>query len=249
MRNLPLFPDLRRRTRRPELMDLPDSDPRKLERTLKQFGLVNIYLSRARHLLKRYVVGRMREERERTYHLIDLGAGACETAAWLIEYCRARGLRLRISACDHDPRVVAFAERRYGNVEGLDIMETDALELDRLAPFDFVFANHLLHHLAPNELAGLFARLESFPDVGVLFSDLRRSRLAYSAYHILSPLILPRSFAVHDGSLSIWKGFRVEEIRGILSQAAGSGAHRYTITRKFPNRIVIWRPLTSPPAF
>lgn len=33
----------------------------------------------------------------------------------------------------------------------------------------------------------LFAQLESFPDASVLFSDLRRSRLAYTAYYILSP--------------------------------------------------------------
>ena len=63
------------------------------------------------------------------------------------------GLRLRITACYHDPRVTAFAMRRYGVVEGLDIVETDALEVFDLAPFDFVFANHLLHHLAPNDLS------------------------------------------------------------------------------------------------
>ncbi len=40
MKDLPLFPDLQRRPSRPELMDLSDSAPQQLERTLKQFELV-----------------------------------------------------------------------------------------------------------------------------------------------------------------------------------------------------------------
>ncbi len=239
---MPLFPNLSQRANLPELMDQTDSDPDLLNRTLEQFDWINRLLTRSRHLLKRYVVRRMLASPESEYHLIDLGAGACETSAWLLQYCRRRGLRLRVTACDHDPRVVAFARRHYGETPGLKILERDLAALDDLAPFDFVYANHLRHHLSDAGILALLAQLERVPRAGVLLNDLRRSRLAYTAFELFSQALLRGSFARSDGLLSICKGFTVDELVSMAATAAPDTLHRYRITRLFPSRIIVWRP-------
>jgi SAM-dependent methyltransferase len=238
---IPFFPDMRRRADLPELMDMPDSDPQRLRRTLAQFDLVNRYLSRSRHILKRFFVSRMMRDPKREYHLVDLGAGACETAVWLLRHCRRCGLQLRVTACDHDPRVVEYARGKYGGEPRLEIIEGDALDIAALAPFDFVFANHLLHHLCEDELRRLFSGLAEFPNSGILFNDLRRSRGAYAAYYLLSPAIFRGGFARYDGLLSIRKGFRRSELAA-LAESAGPRFGDYRIMQFHPGRIVLWRP-------
>jgi len=243
MKSLPLFPSLRSRSHLPELMDMADSDPLLLERTLSQFAFINCFLTRSRHLLRTCFMKRMLQEPAREYHMLDLGAGACETAVWFLDHCRRRGLRLRITACDHDPRVVEYARSRYAEVEGLRICERGIYDLHDLAPFDFVFSNHLLHHLSDEQIVELISHLAEFPQAEVVMNDLHRSRLAYSAYRIISPLLLRRSFARYDGLLSIMKGFRKEELRKLAEQAASPSAADCRVFYMPPARTVLYRPL------
>ena len=101
--------DLSSRAEIIEEMDRPDSPQDRLYRTLAQFQLVNRIFSRYRSVLTRSVLQDMAMDGSRTYRLADLGAGGCDIARWLIGRCRERGLRLAISAVEHDPRVARYA--------------------------------------------------------------------------------------------------------------------------------------------
>ncbi len=232
---------MRHRLTQPELMDRPGSDERLLHNTLTQFGTINRWLARARKVLKKQVVGNMKKAPHAHYHIVDLGAGACETMAWLLAHCQKQKLQLRVTACDHDPQVVAYARARYGNVKGLDIQLRDVMDIDDLRPVDFFFANHFLHHLNDAGIIKLLKYLESFENARVLISDLRRSRLAYTAFYAGGPLLFPRSFAWHDGLLSIRKGFKLHELQALVKAAAGANSRLYQIKRNFPARLVIVR--------
>lgn len=238
MQKNPLFPDLSQRSNAPELMDDPGSDKARLEKTLAQFSLINRWLCRVRNILKHYVVRRMEQEPSRSYHLIDLGAGACETAAWLLNYARGRGLKLRVTACDHDPRVVDYAIKRYGKCQGLTILQRSVLELEDLSPVDFVFANHLLHHLNNTEINELLLRLSKLNPGKIVISDIRRSLLVYAGYYLLTCFLPIKSFAKFDGLLSIRKGFRVEELQE-FAEDAGLSSESFRIETMFPGRIVL----------
>jgi SAM-dependent methyltransferase len=242
---MPSGPWLRERACVAERMDDPGSDLRMLEQTLRQFALINRLFTRARYLLRRHVLGVMQNRPDRLYRVADLGAGACETAAWLVQHAARRGLRVDVTAYDHDPRVVAYARRQYGHVAGLRIVEADVLETD-LAPVpDFVFGSHFLHHLDDARCERLLARLSSLPSAGILLSDLRRSVLAYAAYAVLA-LPLQRSFALRDGLLSIRRGFRVDELRALVDRATADPAS-WRVSRLFPFRVVLTREHRVPP--
>lgn len=245
MDRLPLFPDLEWRATVPELMDSPESDPRELARTLRLFGLVNRTAARVRYVLKKNVIRVMQQAPDRQYHLIDLGAGACETAAWLLEYSRKRGLDLRVTACDHDPRVVQHARDRFGNVPGLTIRQRDILTLDDLKPVRFIYANHLMHHMSDGQLIHLLRYLARFEAATVVVDDLRRSRLAYTVFYIVSALLPYRGFVRHDGLVSIMKGFRRAEFRTLIRTATPDIEGLYCVRTLFPCRIVVLRKPTK----
>ncbi len=222
------LPNLRLRATDAELMDLPDSDEARLFRTLDQFGSINRLFSRVRPVLRRHVLDRMAPGRP--FHLVDLGAGACDIPVWLLREARLRGLDLRVTAVDADPRVVRYARERHGNEPGLDIREADALDLDAFAPFDFLFANHFLHHLPDAVLPALLADAARLAQLGVVFTDLRRSRLSYLAFSLVARLYRD-SFARADGLLSIRKGFTPAELRAL--------APAYSLRRSIPGRLIL----------
>ena len=142
-----LFPDLRERYDGPELMDLPDVSEKKLMNTLRQFYLLNILFTRSRRLIKKYILADMLQSPGKIHEFLDLGAGGCDIAIWVLKRCRNLGLNVRITCLDHDPRIVKYARqkcRAYGEIR---VIEASAAELETLAPSDYIFANHLLHHL------------------------------------------------------------------------------------------------------
>jgi 2-polyprenyl-3-methyl-5-hydroxy-6-metoxy-1,4-benzoquinol methylase len=144
-----------------------------------------------------------------------------------------------VTAYDHDPRVVAYARRRYGHIAGLSIVEANVLDVDFGPVPDFVFGSHLLHHLDDAHCERLLARLSSLPACGILLSDLQRSALAYAAYAVLA-LPFQRSFALQDGLLSIRRGFRIGELQTLVDRAALDPA-AWRVRRLFPFRVVLTR--------
>lgn len=193
-----------------ELMDLPESDVRQLRRTLDQFAGINILFSRVRPLLRQTILKDMQPGR--AYHLVDLGAGACDIPVWLLREAEKRQRRLTITAVDADPRVIAYARERHGGVAGLKLVEADALNLEALGPFDYLFANHFLHHLPEAVLPDLIRDAGRRCRRGFVFSDLKRSPWTYLGFSLIARLYRD-SFAREDGLLSIRKGFVAEDFR------------------------------------
>lgn len=224
MKNLP--PEFSLRARESELMDQPDCDPEKLTRTLDQFHQINRLFSRVRPLLRETVLTDMQPGQP--YHLVDLGAGACDIPVWLLAAARKRGLDLRITAVDADPRAVSYAKERHGRTPGLDIRAGDALNLEALAPFDYLFANHFLHHLPDDAVHQLLADASRLARRGFVFSDLRRSRWSYAGFSLFAR-IYRNSFARQDGLISIRKGF--------LPSDFPDTASTFSIRTRLPGRI------------
>jgi len=206
------FSQFQQRARDEEQMDRPDCDPAMLFRTLDQFHGINRCFSRARALLRRTLLADMRPGRG--YHLVDLGAGACDLPVWLLAAARRRRLDLRITAVDADPRIIRYARERYGHIRGLEIREGNALEPGAFAPFDYLFANHFLHHLTDEEIAALLEQAHRLCGRGFVFSDLRRSPWSYLAFSLFAR-VYRNSFSRADGLISIRKAFRPEDFRAI----------------------------------
>lgn len=237
---MPILPSMRRRSESRELMDDPKSDPVLLENTLRQFASINLLLTRIRGLIKQFILSEMKQAPERTYTVLDLGAGACETAVWLLKQAQVNDLKVEVTACDHDPRVVHHARLWHGGTAGLTIVEADARALLEKEHFDFVYANHLLHHLRAEEIIDLFARLAELSGTYVLLNDLRRSLTAYIGFALLAGVAFRNSFAFADGLMSIRRGFRKKELLSLL-QRAGATAPEWRVIRRMPTRLAVVR--------
>ena len=229
----------------PELMDLPETDPRRFHRTLRQLSWVNRFLAGARGLLRRTILEDIRRRPGRPpYTLLDVGSGGCDLALWL---ARSRG-DFRITCLDHDPRAVDYARRLCAGEAAIEVRLGSAEDLARMESFDFVFANHFLHHLRDERVAPTVAAMLARTRRLLVVSDLLRSRLSYVLYSLLAFALLHGSFAIYDGRLSIRRSFRPPELQALLAGTAPSG--RLEVRAERPGRVVlIGRPAGSlPPA-
>ena len=230
------LPDLSDRSSELELMDAPDSCPQQLCRTLEHFDTINRWLTPCRRLLKHYFLAQMALDRSRNWSLLDLGAGGCDLAIWFTQLCQQRSITLKVTCLDNDPRVVNFAETRCGGLPNIEIVKSDALALGADRQWDFVFANHFLHHLRNDEILTVLERVAEIARYRFVLSDIRRTYSNYFGYTALAAIWFRDGFAYYDGRLSIRKGFTLAECARLIEAAGLSG--RAEVKRWFPAHLV-----------
>jgi len=228
--------DFSRRWKGEELMDDPSCDEALLLRTIAQFTLMNRLVSRYRSILNHTVLRDMSDDPRRTYHLVDVGAGGCDIPMWLLQQAKRRGLLLRITAIESDPRTVTYARKVCAGVEGLTIELANLMDLPRFAPADYVFSNHVLHHLPDADIPGVFSLMHTTANRKWIISDLYRSPWAYAGFQVLGRFFRG-SFTFEDGKRSIRRSFIEPEIRQ-FAHVAGLAQH-IRVERMMPGRVLI----------
>ena len=197
-----------------ELMENPACEPRRLHNTYVQFRKINAAVSGLRRLYRRYLLPQARTHRG-PITLLDIGFGGGDIPIALARWGQRDGLDLQITAIDTDTRAVTYARARPHppNVTFRQA-STDEL-LARGERFDWVLSNHLLHHLAEDELHRMCDDSRRLCRSLVIHSDIVRSDLAYLAFAGFTVPFFHRSFIVADGLTSIRRSFTRRELRGL----------------------------------
>jgi len=209
-----------------EEMDLPGCDPDKLDRTYAQFALVNRAVSGWRGIYLSQLRPRLRQGVPAT--LLDIGCGGGDVSVMLSRWAARDGLRLEITAIDPDPRASRFAAERHPDA-GVKFRQATAADLAAEGlSFDLVVSNHVLHHLAEDELPVFLAESAQLCRGRVIHNDLRRSPAAYALFFAGS-WPFTGSYIRQDGLTSIRRSYTAAE----LQAAAPPG---WNVRRRAPFR-------------
>lgn len=217
-------------------MDRLDSSIDDLHVTLAHFAAINVALSASRRLIRRYLFADLFTRGAKSFSMLDIGSGSGDIARWIVRWARSRGIGVSVTCIDHDYRVVAYAEEANRGYPEISVVHDSAESLEKYGSFDYVFANHFLHHLRDDQLLPILSKIRDATRHRFLVNDLLRSRWSYAGYSILTSLFLRRGFTRTDGLLSIAKGFRREDFEALLG-ALGPGVHAGTA---FPGRVYLW---------
>ncbi|WP_202129086.1 class I SAM-dependent methyltransferase [Pseudarthrobacter sp. ATCC 49987] len=209
-----------------EEMDLPGCDPARLDRTYAQFALVNRAVSGWRGIYLRRLRPRLRQGVEAT--LLDIGCGGGDVPAMLSRWAARDGLRLEITAIDPDPRASRFAAERHAATRVRFRQSTAAELAGEGLSFDLVVSNHVLHHLAEDELPAFLAESAALCQGTVIHSDLRRSTAAYALFFAGS-WPLTGSYIRADGLTSIRRSYTAAELQLVAPPG-------WTVVRRAPFR-------------
>ena len=223
-----LGPDLRRRSCEPELLDDAGCHPDDVAKSLSDLRFVNRWLS-ARGRLLRAVAPHMPPGGR----LLDVGCGSGDVAFFLQSRLSPppwkRAGPVRAVGVDLKPLHLHHAPRCLGRVAA------DVWRLPfRDASFDVVTASLFLHHFEDGQLARLLRELARLARRAIVVSDLERAWVPHAFGRAVFPLVFETKTSVHDGLVSIRRGFRADELREAF-QAAGLPVE---IRRLFPYRLL-----------
>lgn len=200
-----------------ELMDDPEADPIRLERTLRRFATVNhlvsgwggVYRTRVRP----YLAARTRPHPVR---ILDIGCGGGDVLRRIVRLAQRDGFTVDGVGIDPDDRSIAVALAARTD-DGIAFRQAHSRDLvDQGERFDIVVSNHLMHHLTAEELAALFADSEVLGAGLCVHSDIGRGRLAYGAYAVGITPFAPGSFLRTDGLRSIRRSYTCDELAQTL---------------------------------
>lgn len=222
-----------------ELMDDPDCDLAALRRTYAQFRLVNRAVAGWRRVYTRVLRPLLSATEPTT--VLDIGFGGGDVPRALSVWARRDGLRLEVTAIDPDVWALDYVATRRP-APGVTFRRTDSGRLvAEGAVYDVVISNHVLHHLAPDELTGLLEDSRRLGRRLVVHNDIARSSWAYAAYAVASAAFAPGSFLRYDGLLSIRRSYRPRELEAVV----GPG---WQVRRQLPARLLLMAgPATSAP--
>ncbi len=231
-----LWPDLSKRARVAELMDLPDADSKRLINTVEQFRIINALFTSSKALLINHFLKKMRMNPRQDYHLLDLGAGGCDLDIWFIKQCRRYNLSVTITCLDSNPLIAGYAQNKCRPYPELTVVCDSIFNLGQYLPADYIFSNHLLHHLTDEEIKKLLG-LVCHARQGFLFNDIHRSRWAFWGFSLFSRIFFRHSFATIDGERSVRNALVPKELIHMLPR--GNDNMDIVVGQTFPARLIL----------
>jgi 2-polyprenyl-3-methyl-5-hydroxy-6-metoxy-1,4-benzoquinol methylase len=205
-----------------EEMDRPDCDPVRLDRTYRQFALVNRVLSGWQGLYRSKVRPLLSATGPAT--LLDIGCGGGDLALLFARWAAADGIDLRVTGIDPDERAYRFAADREP-APGVQFRQATSDELVAEGrAYDVVISNHVLHHLNAGELQSLLGDSSALALRAAFHNDLRRSAPAYALF-AAAALPLTGSYIRRDGLTSIRRSYTVPELAAVVPRGWTAEPH------------------------
>ena len=204
------FPSFTKRSKSPELMDDLELPKPELEEALGDLKKVNT-------LLGGHAVGIVGLKpflsRETPTHILDIGCGDGEFLRHLNTYCRKMGFKVRLTGWDRNAESLEWGHSQ--NTGDMDIQYEirDIMEYPQLPEGNFVIiCNLFLHHFTDAQIGKMLSYWSNSGCKAIVINDLDRNPLAYYLFRLFGVIFMKSKIAVHDGLISILRGFRSSEL-------------------------------------
>ncbi|MBA4144419.1 MAG: SAM-dependent methyltransferase [Azospira oryzae] len=210
-----------------EIMDDLQCSGEVVNQTLRELEIINrllggnhVTINGVRQLLK---------NRKTTYPITiaDLGCGGGDILKLVAAWGRKNKIPLQLTGIDANSNIIDYAVKYSGdypeiNYTAVNIFSSEFTQQSH----DIVLATLFTHHFTSEELIHLLRQLKSHTHTGIVINDLHRHWLAYYSIKWLTQLFSKSAMVKTDAPLSVLRGFKKQELTGILKQA---GIENYTL--------------------
>lgn len=173
---------------------------------------------------------RLTSGRQGPFTLLDVGSGTGDIARAVARALAARGMAVHTIAVEQ-----SFILGTIARPETDEVLAGDALCLPiRDRSVDVVICSQVLHHFDDQRARSLIAELDRVSRIGVVIGELQRDALASILFRAVAPALRFHPVTVHDGLLSIQRGFREPELRDLVRSVVPRDV---VVRRRFPFRL------------
>ncbi len=208
--------------------------PFRLEEDLRHLRTINRTLGAYRGLL-RCLARWAKDNKVRSFSILDVGTGSGDIPVTLVRWARRRGIPVRVVGLEPNPVTARLARAETKEFPEISIVIGDAF-YPPLSPssFDFVFTSQVLHHFSDEEIIVLLRTWKTLARRGIIVSDLIRHPLAYMGILIFTRLLTRNPLTRNDGPLSVRRALTLGEWKDLFNRAAVAP---FDLRHLFPFRV------------
>ena len=224
------------RSNEPERIDTGDYTPEEYETFLKEIAFINRYFGDKR-ALEKTLLSEIESNDLREFSVLDVGCGSGELLRIIAEFAARSGRDASLIGVDLNSissDTTRDASRAFSQIASV---QGDAMHLP-LADnsVDYAISSLFFHHLTDDQIVVVLREMSRVARMGIVIIDLHRDLMPYIGYKVLCFVFRISELVRHDGSLSIKKGFRPEELQQLGSSAGLTALHA---DRILPGRVVL----------
>ncbi len=207
-----------------ELLDRPGNSDQEIRESLRDLERLNCYFGGVRTVLLQ--LHRMIGKRPQTpLTILDIATGGADIPRAICRWARDRKLTVTIEALDRNDQVLAAATEWSAEYSEIRLRRADAPPLPYPDQgFDYVICSLFFHHLTKTDAVHLLREMGRIARRGLVVNDLLRSRTARLLTAITTRLLSRNRLTLHDGPMSVLRGFRPEELLHLATEAGHSDA-------------------------
>lgn len=225
-----------KRSQKLERIDTGDYTPGEYELFLKDIAYINRRLG-DNAAIEKTLLAEIEGLDLKEFSVLDVGAGAGELLRFIAEFAEKTGRRATLVGIDLNRQSIESMRSSSTEFDSISPVLGDALDLPFDSDsFDFCISSLFTHHLRDEQIVTLFREMDRVSSRGIFSIDLHRHPMAWILYklfcwsHGISPMVR------HDGSLSILRSFKPDELLGLAEKADFPNA---AIENHSPYRLVL----------
>ena len=222
-----------------ERIDTGDYTPAEYKTFLREIAFINRRFGDKR-ALRKTLLDEIDSSDLREFSVLDVGCGSGELLRIIADFADSTGRAATLTGLDLNPISSTTTQTLSRDYAAIATVQGDALRLPFADnSFDYSISSLFFHHLLDDQIVDVLGEMSRVSRRGVVVIDLHRDPVAYVGYKILCLVFRISELVRHDGSLSIKKGFRVDELRRFGNAGGLTGCVAEQIS---PGRVVLrWR--------
>ncbi|MGI8883671.1 MAG: methyltransferase domain-containing protein [Pyrinomonadaceae bacterium] len=219
-----------------ERIDTGDYTAAEYDRFLQDIRLVNRFAGDNR-ALKQTLGREIKTEDSRGFSVLDVGAGSGELLRVIAKSARKTNKKCQLIGVELNERSAESIIEESKNFGEIKVVRADALSLPFSdESFDYVICSLFTHHFTDENVVAVLRELSRVARRKIYVIDLHRHRMAYLFYKIFCAAFRISRLVREDGSLSILRSFKPDEME-ILARKAD--LKNVSVKRYFPFRLVL----------
>ena len=219
-----------------ERIDTGDYTAQEYERFLREIRFVNRFAGDSR-ALRKTLLRDIKLENLRQFSVLDVGAGSGELLREISSFARKQNRKARLYGLDLNERSADAILEESKNFAEIKSVQANALNLPFAdKSFDYAISSLFTHHLGDENIVQTLTEMKRVTRRKIFVIDLHRHRTAYALYKIFCAAFRISPLVREDGSLSILRSFKPDELRVLAERA---NLENISVERYFPFRLVL----------